>query len=172
MAWMYLVPLVVFWLDKGPLLLCRRSLSHALAMGAVACERWLTRIPRWAANGRSRLLCGSAFCGRLFLCRLGAARRPIGPLRDFALSTARICAKSSAGMIWSRPSPGFAIPFPRISRPSRHHRRQLRRAGRDRDARPGYHLPPPISMTNSAWLRGYPTPPPQRSSWLALRRNG
>ena len=25
---------------------------------------------------------------------------------------------------------------------------------------PDYRLPPPISMTNSAWLRGYPTPPP------------
>jgi hypothetical protein len=25
---------------------------------------------------------------------------------------------------------------------------------------PAYHLPPPISTTNSAWLRGYPTPPP------------
>jgi len=25
---------------------------------------------------------------------------------------------------------------------------------------PAYHLPPPISMTNSAWLRGYPSPPP------------
>jgi hypothetical protein len=25
---------------------------------------------------------------------------------------------------------------------------------------PAYHLPPPISLTNSAWLRGYPTPPP------------
>ncbi len=24
---------------------------------------------------------------------------------------------------------------------------------------PAYRLPPPISMTNSAWLRGYPTPP-------------
>jgi hypothetical protein len=25
---------------------------------------------------------------------------------------------------------------------------------------PPFRLPPPISMTNSAWLRGYPTPPP------------
>ena len=25
---------------------------------------------------------------------------------------------------------------------------------------PAYHLPMPISMTNSAWLRGYPTPQP------------
>ncbi len=25
---------------------------------------------------------------------------------------------------------------------------------------PAYHLPMPISMTNSAWLRGYPMPPP------------
>jgi hypothetical protein len=25
---------------------------------------------------------------------------------------------------------------------------------------PAYHLPPPISLTNSGWLRGYPTPQP------------
>ena len=25
---------------------------------------------------------------------------------------------------------------------------------------PAYHLPAPISLTNSAWLRGYPEPPP------------
>ena len=25
---------------------------------------------------------------------------------------------------------------------------------------PAYHLPPPISGVNSAWLRGYPAPPP------------
>jgi hypothetical protein len=25
---------------------------------------------------------------------------------------------------------------------------------------PAYHLPAPISMTNSAWLRGYPNPTP------------
>lgn len=25
---------------------------------------------------------------------------------------------------------------------------------------PAYHLPRPISLTNSAWLRGYPIPPP------------
>jgi len=25
---------------------------------------------------------------------------------------------------------------------------------------PAYHLPPPISGTNSAWFRGYPEPPP------------
>ena len=25
---------------------------------------------------------------------------------------------------------------------------------------PAYHLPPPISGINSAWLRGYPAPPP------------
>jgi len=25
---------------------------------------------------------------------------------------------------------------------------------------PAYHLPPPISLTNSAWLQGYPEPAP------------
>ena len=31
---------------------------------------------------------------------------------------------------------------------------------------PAYHLPPPISTTNSAWLRGYPTP--QATTIIAL----
>jgi hypothetical protein len=34
---------------------------------------------------------------------------------------------------------------------------------------PAYHLPPPISTTNSAWLRGYPTPPPTTIIALGLR---
>jgi hypothetical protein len=32
-----------------------------------------------------------------------------------------------------------------------------------------YHLPPPISTTNSAWLRGYPTPQPTTLIVLGLR---
>jgi hypothetical protein len=35
---------------------------------------------------------------------------------------------------------------------------------------PAYHLPPPISGTNSAWLRGYPTPPPSTLIVLGLSR--
>jgi hypothetical protein len=35
---------------------------------------------------------------------------------------------------------------------------------------PAYHLPPPISGTNSAWLRGYPTPPPTTLLVLGLSR--
>jgi hypothetical protein len=33
---------------------------------------------------------------------------------------------------------------------------------------PAWHLPPPISTTNSAWLRGYPTPPPTTLIVLGL----
>ena len=45
---------------------------------------------------------------------------------------------------------------------------------------PAYHLPPPISGTNSAWLRGYPAPPPStlivlgyvaRSMWSECLRS-
>ena len=35
---------------------------------------------------------------------------------------------------------------------------------------PAYHLPMPISTTNSAWLRGYPTPQPTTLIVLGLRR--
>lgn len=34
---------------------------------------------------------------------------------------------------------------------------------------PAYHLPGPISTTNSAWLRGYPVPPPTTLIVLGLR---
>ena len=33
-----------------------------------------------------------------------------------------------------------------------------------------YHLPLPISTTNSAWLRGYPMPPPSTLIVLGLAR--
>jgi hypothetical protein len=35
---------------------------------------------------------------------------------------------------------------------------------------PAYHLPPLISTTNSAWLRGYPTPPPTTLIVLGITR--
>ena len=35
---------------------------------------------------------------------------------------------------------------------------------------PPYHLPAPISMTNSAWLRGYPEPPPSTLIVLGFSR--
>ena len=35
---------------------------------------------------------------------------------------------------------------------------------------PAYHLPPPISTTNSAWLRGYPTPQPTTLIVVGLDR--
>jgi len=36
---------------------------------------------------------------------------------------------------------------------------------------PAYHLPPPISMTNSGWLRAYPTPQPTTLIVLGFTRN-
>jgi hypothetical protein len=35
---------------------------------------------------------------------------------------------------------------------------------------PAYHLPTPISITNSAWLRGYPAPPPSTLIVLGFSR--
>ena len=35
---------------------------------------------------------------------------------------------------------------------------------------PAYHLPPPISTTNSAWLRGYPTPQPTTLIVIGISR--
>jgi hypothetical protein len=37
---------------------------------------------------------------------------------------------------------------------------------------PAYRLPPPIGMTNSAWLRGYPTPQPTTLIVLGFSKEG
>ncbi len=46
LAWMYMVPLLVFWVDKGRSYYVAEAYPILLAMGAVACERWLASLPR------------------------------------------------------------------------------------------------------------------------------
>ncbi len=48
-AFMYLVPLLVFWIDKGRFYYVAESYPMLIAMGAVTSESWLLRVPRWSA---------------------------------------------------------------------------------------------------------------------------
>ncbi len=160
-AWMYLVPLLVFWIDKGRFYYVAEAYPMLLAMGAVACERWLTRIPRWAQlTVEAAFFAGVFFAGGYFF----AGWVPLasdGPLRDFAFRHSEDLreeigwddlVKNVASVRDSLPadqqdSVGILVG-------------NYGEQGAIEMFGPAYHLPPPISMTNSAWLRGYPTPPP------------
>lgn len=160
-AWMYLVPLLVFWIDKGRFYYVAEAYPVLLAMGAVTCEHWLTGIPKWAQRSVEVVFfAGLAVAGAYFF----AGWVPFassGPLRDFALRQSEDLreeigwdemVKTVAGIRDSLPpdqqsSLGIVVG-------------NYGERGAIEVLGPAYHLPPPISMTNSAWLLGYPTPPP------------
>jgi hypothetical protein len=160
-AFMYLVPLIVFWVNKGRFYYVAECYPMLIAMGAVAGERWLHRIPRPARLAiEGVFFTGLILCGAYFF----AGWVPFassGPLRDFALSHSEDLreeigwdelVKAVAGVRDSLPadqqqSVGILVG-------------NYGEQGAIELFGPDYHLPAPMSMTNSAWLRGYPTPQP------------
>jgi len=160
-AFMYLVPLLVFWINKGRFYYVAESYPMLIAMGAATSESWLLRIPRWG-----RFTVETVFFAGLFICGafFFAGWVPFassGPLRDFALKHSEDLreeigwdemVKAVAGVRDSLPADqqsNFGILVGNYGE-----------QGAIELFGPAYHLPPPISMTNSAWLRGYPTPQP------------
>ena len=160
-AFMYLVPFAVFWIDRGRFYYVAEAYPVLIAMGAVTSERWLARIPVWARRTVEVVF----FAG---LCTAGAyffagwvPFASSGPLRDFALKHSEDLreeigwdetVKAVANVRDSLPSDQQADVGILVGNYGEQGAIEL--------FGPAYHLPPPISMTNSAWLRGYPTPQP------------
>ncbi len=172
LAWIYVIPLAIFFFSKARFYYLSPTYPMLFAMGAVAGERWLGSLPR----GR-RLAIESVFFIGVALCGLGLAAVLIpfaqsGPLKHFALSkngdlreeigwnelveeVAKIRdslppeQRSSVGVMVGNYGEQGALEI----------------------LGPAYHLPPPISGTNSAWLRGYPSPPPSTLIVVGLPRS-
>jgi len=161
LGWMYVIPLALFMVGKGRFYYLGAAYPMLLAMGAVAGERWvatLSRGWRWAVEGL--LFAGMAVCGAYF----GVVIIPwasSGPLKEFALKnngdlreeigwedlvqavagvrdTLPAGERENVGVVVGNYGEGGAVTI----------------LGTE------YHLPPAIQLTNSGWLRGYPTPPP------------
>lgn len=161
LAWMYLVPVALFWVGKGRFYYVAEAYPMLLAMGAVVGERWLSRIPRWG-----RRTVEAVFFAGLFAIGAYAGARlvpiaPDGPLRDYALKVNGDLreeigwdelVKTVAGIRDSLPPEQQAHLGITVG--------NYGEQGAIEILGPAYHLPPPISTTNSAWLRGYPTPTP------------
>jgi hypothetical protein len=169
LAWMYVVPVVFFWISKGRSYYVGEAYPVLLAMGAVAAERWLTRRPRW----RRRTVATVYFAGLFaFGALLAAFLVPIassGPLHAFSLKNGDLREE---------------IGWDELVRTVAHIRNSL---PAEQQAHLGittgnygeygaidilgraYGLPTPIGTTNSEWLRGYPTSPPTTFIVLGLR---
>jgi hypothetical protein len=161
LAWMYVVPLAIFFFAKGRGYYVAAAYPMLLAMGAATAERWLANLPQW---GRRTAL--AVFFTALAACGLyiGAILLPIqskGPLRDFALKRNGDLREEFGWHQLVNTVAGIRDSLPQAQQSTlgivvANYGEQgaLEMLG------PAWHLPAPISLTNSAWLRGYPSPQP------------
>ncbi len=169
LGWMYVIPLALFIVGKGRGYYLGAAYASLIAMGAVAGERWLASLPKV----RRGILEGLFFTG---LAAYGGLMIAIviplathGPLMNYALKANGDLReeigwddllKSVAGIRDSL-TPEQQASFGIVTG-------NYGEQGAIEILGPAYHLPPPISGTNSAWLRGYPTPPPTTLLVLGL----
>jgi hypothetical protein len=161
LAWMYLIPLALFVIGKGRGYYLAAAYPMLEAMGAVAGERWASSLAWQRRRTVEAVFFASLVAWGLFVSAQILPLAPAGPLRDYALSKNGDLrdeigwdelVKTVAGIRDSLPpeqrgSVGILVG-------------NYGEQGAIEILGPAYHLPAPISMTNSAWLRGYPTSPP------------
>jgi hypothetical protein len=158
---MYLVTVALFYFAKGRDYYTAAAYPMLLAMGAVVSERWLASLPRW---GRRTIVtvffAGLAVFGAYIIVRV-VPLQSSGQLRDFALSKNSDLREEFGWQELVRTVASIRDSLPAEQQSSvgiivGNYGEQ----GAIEMLGPAYRLPLPISLTNSAWLRGYPTPQP------------
>lgn len=161
LACMYLIPLALFVIGKGRGYYLAAAYPVLIANGATIGERWAASLSRpLRRTVEATFFAGVVVLG-LMIC---AALLPIasnGRLRDFALSHNGELREEFGWNDLVKTVAGIRDSLPPDQRASLgilvgNYGEQ----GAIEIFGPQYHLPPPISLTNSAWLRGYPMPPP------------
>ncbi len=161
LAWMYLIPLALFIVGKGRGYYLGNAYPMLMAMGSVMGERWVASLQvLWRRTVQTAFFTGLVACG-LYICALVLPLASAGPLREFAL---RNNGDLREEIGWDNLVKAVADIRDSLPAEQRDNLRVLvgnyGEQGAIEILGPAYHLPPPISGTNSAWLRGYPDPPP------------
>lgn len=170
LAWMFLIPVALFGLDKGRGYYTAAAYPMLLAMGAVVAERWFATLrPAFRLTAQALLFAAVAVCGaamavniipfassgplmRHALANNGDLREEIG-WDDLVRTVAQIRdalppdQQAHLGITTGNYGEYGAIDV-------------LGRA---------YALPEPIGTTNSEWLRGFPADPPTTIIALGIR---
>jgi hypothetical protein len=171
LVWMYLIPLALFFFGKGRGYYLAPAYPMLMAMGAVAGERWTASLPTlWRRTVEVVYLTGVAVAG-LYICALILPIASSGPLKNFALSRNgdlreeigwNELVATVAGIRDSLPPEQQASLGVLVG--------NYGEQGAIEILGPAYHLPAPISTTNSAWLRGYSASPPATLIVLGFSR--
>jgi hypothetical protein len=173
LGWMYVVPLALFVIGKGRGYYMAAAYPMLMAMGAVAGERWVGSLKqgwRMAVEGVFFLGLGA---GGAFVFALLVPLAGSGPLKQFALKNNGDLREEIGWDELVRTVAGIRDSLPPEQRDSVGVLvGNYGEAGAVEILGTAYHLPAPISMTNSAWLRGYPTPQPGTLIVVGFSREG
>jgi hypothetical protein len=161
LAWMYLIPLVLFVVGKGRGYYLGGAYPMLMAMGAVLGAGWVASLSiLWRRSVEVVFFTGLVAWG-IFMGAMIVPVASSGRLMKFALENNGDLreeigwdelVRTVAGIRDSLPldqqqNLGIAV-------------RNYGEQGAIEILGQAYHLPPPISGVNSSWLRGYPTPLP------------
>jgi hypothetical protein len=171
LAWMALVPVALFWVAKGRGYYTAGAYPALMAMGAVAAERWSAKLRTFGrVSIRALYFAAFAFVS-VYMSALIIPLAQSGPLKQFALKRngdlREECGwnelvQTIAGIRDSLPAAQQTTVGILVG--------NYGEAGAVEMLGPALHLPPPISITNSAWLRGYPAQPPGPIILVGFRR--
>lgn len=163
LAAMYLLPFVALWAMKGRDYYMAPVYPMMIALGSVVCVGWALRLrPLWRRVTAGVFWLGVAGTG-IYSILLVIPLAASGPLRDFALSK-----NGDLREEFGWPELVQKVASIRDGLPAEERAKtgiivgNYGEAGALEMLGPEYHLPEPISMTNSAWLRGYPQTPPAK----------
>lgn len=161
LAWMYVVPLLLFVVLQGRFYYVSAAYPMLLAMGSVITERWLSTLrPAWRV-GMAALLFGGVIAIGTYAALIIMPMTSSGPLRDFALKrnndlrekvgwnelVMRVAAIRDALTAEQQADLGIVVG-------------NYGEQGAIALLGKAYSLPSPITAVNSGWLRGYPQTPP------------
>jgi 4-amino-4-deoxy-L-arabinose transferase-like glycosyltransferase len=161
LAWMYLIPLALFVIGKGRGYYLAGGYPMLIAMGATAGEHWVSALPRlWRRTVEAVFFTGLAAYG-LFVIAIIVPVASSGPLKDFALKNNGDLREEIGWDELVRTVAGIRdslLPEQRenvgVIVGNYGEQGAIEMLGA------AYHLPLPISGTNSAWFRSYPAQPP------------
>jgi hypothetical protein len=173
LAWMYLIPLSLFFFGKGRNYYMAAAYPILMAMGAAAAERWVASLNRaWRWTVESIFFAAVTFCG-LYIAAIILPFASSGPLMHFALKNNGDLREEIG---WKEELATIQGIRDALPADQREHTGiftgNYGEAGAVELLGPAYRLPPPISTTNSAWLRGYPIPPPTTLIVLGYSQKG
>jgi 4-amino-4-deoxy-L-arabinose transferase and related glycosyltransferases of PMT family len=161
LAWMSLVPVMLFWIAKGRGYYAAGAYPVLIAMGAVVAERWTAKLPVVGKLSLRALYFAAFALVSAYVCAVIVPLAQSGPLKQFALKNNGDLREEFGWNELVRSIAGIRDSLPPQQRTNVGILvGNYGEAGAVQMLGPAWHLPPPISITNSAWLRGYPSPEP------------